>query len=92
LTAYLTSEIEKGLVSDRQTLRRYLIEKHGEFCFVCKLFEWRNKKIPLDLDHINGHSENNLPINLRLICLNCHGLTPTFKGKNKGNGRKNRKR
>jgi len=84
-------QIEKGLIPYRPRLRKYLIEKHGKTCSICKLTEWMEKEIPLDLDHIDGNSENNLPENLRLVCLNCHGQTPTFKGKNKGNGRKYRR-
>ncbi len=83
-------EIELGLVSNRPTLRKYLVEKFGYHCFICKLTEWLNKKISLEVDHIDGKHKNNLPINLRLICPNCHSQTPTYKAKNKGNGRKNR--
>ena len=77
--------------STRQ-MRRYLIEKRGEKCELCG---WDKKnpitnKVPLDMDHIDGNSDNNLPINLRLICPNCHSLTPTYKNLNKGNGRASR--
>ena len=45
------------------------------------------KPILLILDHINGNSDNCSLENLRLICSNCDTLTPTYKGRNKGNGR-----
>lgn len=43
--------------------------------------------IPLEIDHIDGNSENNSEENLRLICPNCHSLTATYKGANRGKGR-----
>ena len=70
-------------------LRRYLNEKFGEKCSMCG---WKNKnpitnRVPLEIDHIDGNSENNDENNLRLICPNCHSLTPHFRNLNKGNGR-----
>jgi hypothetical protein len=69
------------------TRRRLLIKKHGIICFVCKKTEWNGQSIPIELDHIDGDSYNNIESNLRLICPNCHAQTPTYKGKNKGKGR-----
>jgi hypothetical protein len=37
----------------------------------------------LELDHIDGNYQNNALGNLRLMCPNCHSLTPTFRGRNK---------
>lgn len=52
-------------------------------CSSCNLNTWKDRPIPLELDHIDGnHSNNNLD-NLRLLCPNCHSLTDTFRGKNK---------
>ena len=72
-------------------VRRYLIEKRGYACEVCGINTWQNKPIVLDLDHIDGNHLNNSPENLRHICPNCHSQTPTYKNRNKGNGRKQRR-
>lgn len=41
-------------------------------CNKCKLSEWENKPIPLDLHHINGLNYDNRVENLELLCPNCH--------------------
>ncbi len=51
-------------------------------CESCKLTEWLGKPIPLELDHIDGNNSNNSLNNLRILCPNCHALTPTYRGKN----------
>jgi hypothetical protein len=70
--------------SDR--LRRRLINEEvlQPRCSNCKLDTWMDQPIPLELDHVDGNHENNALDNLRLLCPNCHSLTPTFRGKNKG--------
>ena len=83
-------DIEKGLVKTNTTLRKYVIEKEGYICVICKETEWNGKEIPLVLDHISGDPYDNLPSNLRMICPNCDAQTDTYKGKNAGNGRHER--
>ena len=75
-------------------IKKYFIEKYGESCMLCG---WNKRnlttgKVPLEIDHADGNSENNLENNLRLICPNCHALTHNFKNLNKGKGRSWRKK
>jgi 5-methylcytosine-specific restriction endonuclease McrA len=69
-----------------------LIRKHGAQCMLCN---WNTpnivtNKCPIELDHIDGNSNNNSLSNLRLLCPNCHSIQPTYKSLNKGNGRHSR--
>ena len=76
-----------GNVPDR--IRTYLFKKFDSKCSICGWGE-RNKytgKIPLEVEHIDGNHANNRPENLTLICPNCHSLTKTYRGANRGNGR-----
>lgn len=52
-------------------------------CESCDLVEWMGNPIPLELDHINGISNDHRIENLRILCPNCHALTPTWRGRNK---------
>ena len=68
-------------------VRRYLTKAFGYKCGVCGITEWNNNKIVLEVDHIDGDSQNNDPSNFRYICPNCHSQTSTYKGANRGKGR-----
>lgn len=52
-------------------------------CEICGITEWMGKPAPLELDHIDGEHYNNEFENLRILCPNCHALTPTNSGKNR---------
>ena len=53
-------------------------------CAGCKCSEWKGSVVPLELDHIDGDHGNNAKENLRLVCPNCHALTPTYRVKKPG--------
>jgi len=60
--------------------------KEGVFkhqCMNCKRSKWLDQPVPLELDHIDGNNKNNRLDNLRLLCPNCHALTPTYRSKNR---------
>jgi hypothetical protein len=88
----INEQIVDGTSVNGGQLRRYLIEVHGAKCMICN---WSEKNIktntvPIEIDHIDGNSYNNILSNVRLLCPNCHAIQPTAKALNKGNGRHSR--
>ena len=89
--------LETGITGQYQIshhLKRYLKEKFNNKCSKCgwsQLNPYTNE-VPLEVEHIDGNYLNNSEENLDLLCPNCHSLTSTYKGANKGNGRKSRKK
>lgn len=76
-------------------IRRFLLEEAGYKCqspTCCVNGGWgevnpRSGRAPLHIDHIDGNAKNNTRENLIVLCPNCHSLTPTFGGLNRGKGR-----
>lgn len=68
---------------------RYLLDKYKKQCARCSWSEKNVKTgfVPLEIDHIDGNSENNSEYNLILLCPNCHSLTKNYKNLNNGHGR-----
>ena len=64
---------------------------YGYKCSCCNISEWNNRPLSLEIDHKDGNPYNNDISNLRYICPNCHSQTPTYKAKNRGNGRVERR-
>jgi len=74
-------KIESGQNTSKTAVVRYLSERDGYKCLCCGIDKWFDKPIILDIDHIDGNNKNNLPSNLRLLCPNCHRMTPTWGNK-----------
>ena len=81
---------ERLLNADYNTLgedtikKRVILEQDGK-CNRCKLSEWLGEKLTLEVEHIDGNHSNNERKNLEALCPNCHSLTSTWRGRNKGN-------
>lgn len=70
-------------------IRNFLLEEAEYKCSQCSWSEVNpvTGNHPLQIDHIDGDYENNSRDNLRVLCPNCHSLTPTYGSLNTGNGR-----
>jgi hypothetical protein len=88
--------LEPGSLADKKVshpIKRYLFEKYENKCGRCG---WTaihpvTKRIPLQVEHIDGDCENNKEDNLILLCPNCHVMTPTYGALNKGKSKRHRK-
>lgn len=71
------------------TIRQYLLEQANYGCSLCGFNTPHpvDGKTILEIDHINGDSSDHRPENLRVLCPNCHALTPTYRARNTGSGR-----
>lgn len=83
---------EENIEISGSALRRTLLWFYGNECLKCKRTEWNEKKIPVDVDHVDGNADNNRWKNVRLLCLNCHGQTETYKARNDNSSRQYRRK
>ena len=76
-----------GECSNKGALKSYLKQTKGEQCEICSQPPiWQGKPLTLQLDHIDGNSDNNQLTNLRILCPHCHTQTPTYGSKNNRKG------
>jgi hypothetical protein len=84
--------VERSTYTDRLRLKRRLVAA-GLLRYACAgpdcgISEWQGRTLILQLDHLNGVSDDNRLANLRLLCPNCHSQTSTYCGRNARQGRK----
>lgn len=70
-------------------VKTYLFNKYDSKCAKCGWGETNpyTGTVPLEVEHIDGNPYNTTPDNVTLLCPNCHSLTATYRGANRGNGR-----
>jgi len=82
--------ILSGECRNVSSLKKYLFETRGENCEKCGQGTiWNGEKLTLQLDHIDGNSDNCKLENLRILCPNCHTQTDTFSARNHTNSKRN---
>ena len=84
----------KGKYQISNYIRKYLLIKFNNRCSRCgwSMVNPYTNVVPLEIEHLDGDYTNNDESNLTVLCPNCHSLTATYKGANRGNGRKDRKK
>lgn len=76
-------------LSGSKLRKRLILEGYKEEkCENCNRTEWMGKKIPLELNHINGNNLDNSLSNLEILCCNCHALTLNWRGRKKSKSNK----
>tara|TARA_R110000772_G_scaffold249530_2_gene363852 strand:+ start:34561 stop:35289 length:729 start_codon:yes stop_codon:yes gene_type:complete len=71
----------KDSSTDNTTVKKRILKDGLLFykCSKCKMKNsWEGEEITLQLDHINGDSNDHRLENLRFLCPNCHSQTTTF--------------
>ena len=72
-------KFKRGEINSPNTVKKCFAHEHNQICHECgNNGEYNGKPLVLQLDHIDGNSDNNLPENLRWMCPNCHSQTPTY--------------
>jgi hypothetical protein len=73
--------------------RKRLFEECNYSCISCGFSKTRDcGSSILEIDHIDGDHTNNTKENLRVLCPNCHALTPNFRNWGRLNKEKTSKR
>jgi len=80
----LVDNYQGGWQSPKMKAALFRLEKLNHYCALCGMDdEWQGMPLTLQMDHINGVSNDNRLENLRILCPNCHTQTPTWGRKSR---------
>lgn len=89
VTAWVSGEISGTTAAGQpdHRVRPALVSLRGQRCEEC---EWDkvnpvSGRVPLHMDHVHGDRSRNRPEDVRLLCPNCHSLTPNYQHLNNPN-------
>ena len=72
--------------------RVFLLERAGHKCSSCGFSKTREDgRGILEIDHIDADHTNNTIENLRVLCPNCHALTPNFRNWGRSAGKSSKR-
>ena len=75
-------KIRMERLTSKGAIRLRLIEERGHRCEWCKLSEWLDKPIWLEMHRIGGPASSyNDRENVLLLCLNCHSTTKGYRNR-----------
>lgn len=88
VAAWLATGVAQPGSGRTHYVRLHLLREQGGRCALCGTpAEWNGRPLALVLDHVDGDSSRNDRANLRLVCPNCDSQLPTYKARNRGQGR-----
>ena len=65
----------------KSEIRKIVFKEQEGKCKICKIINWNNLPITLELHHKDGDGENSKRDNLEYLCPNCHSQTEDYRSK-----------
>lgn len=89
LVGNLSGTVKGGSLQLLTAVREWVFDRANYECEECgnNNVNPYTKLSILQVDHIDGDASNCRPENLRILCPNCHAMTPTFGNRNKNSAR-----
>jgi hypothetical protein len=89
IEAWLETGVGQYHTSRTHWMRVYVLNDQSGLCDICGCSQIHNdRELVFILDHISGDATDHSRPNLRMICPNCDSQLDTYKGRNKGSGKR----